>query len=153
MATAWQQVLAQIPNLNDPQAPFSYAVSERGTIIGTWDVAKIRMLGLTGASSYDDAYWIEVRPTGDGVIDWTEQRDRSRGTVGLGGAGATKSMFRGKSIGKTYKFTAGVAGTSHGEPTHAASYIFDTKAIKDPLFALLEQHGWKVKGFFNRLFR
>jgi hypothetical protein len=153
MATPWQQVLEQIPSLNHPQAPFSYAVTPAGTIVGYWDVAKIQMLGLAGASSFDKEYRIDVRPTGEGEIDWEETHTEAAGSVGPTGGSFEKSFFKGKSTQKSFGFQAGLGGTSHGEPTNVASWSFDTDEIKKPLLDVLEQHGWKKKGgFLGRLF-
>ncbi|WP_108719407.1 hypothetical protein [Miniimonas sp. S16] len=153
MATPWQQVLEQVPTLNDPQAPFSYSVTPDGVIVGFWDVAKIQMLGLTGASSFDKEFRIDVRPTGDGEIDYTETGTESSGSIGATGGSFSKSTFKGKSSQKSFGFQAGIGGSSHGEATNAAGWSFDTDAIKKPLLGFLEQHGWKQKkGFFGRLF-
>lgn len=153
MATPWQQVLQQVPTLNDPQAPFSYSVTPEGVIVGFWDVAKIQMLGLAGASTFDKEYRIDVRPTGDGEIDYTEHHAEASGSVGPSGGSFQKDFFKGKSTQKSFGFSVGVAGTSHGEPTNAASWSFDTEAIKKPLLGFLEHHGWQQKkGFFGKLF-
>lgn len=153
MATPWQQVLQQVPNLNNPQAPFSYSVTPEGVIVGYWDVAKIQMLGLTGASSFDKEYRIDIRPTADGEFDYDEHHSQSQGSVGSGGASFEKQMFKGKGTQKSFGMQIGVGGTSHGQPTNAAGWSFDTDAIKDPLFGFLEHYGWrKKKGFFGKLF-
>lgn len=153
MATPWQQVLQQVPNLNDPQAPFSYSVTPEGVIVGFWDVAKIQMLGLTGASSFSKDYRIDVRPTGDGEIEYVETGNETSGSIGATGGGMKKEFFKGKSTQKSFGFQAGIGGTSHGEPTNAASWSFDTDQIKKPLFGFLEQQGWQQKkGFFGKLF-
>ncbi len=153
MTTPWQQVLEQVPTLNDPQAPFSYSVTPEGVIVGFWDVAKIQMLGLAGASTFDKEYRIDVRPTGEGEIDWAETHTEAQGSAGPGGASFEKSFFKGKSTQKSFGFQAGLGGTSHGEPTNVAGWSFDTDAIKKPLLGFLEQHGWKKKGgLLGRLF-
>lgn len=153
MATPWQQVLQQVPNLNNPQAPFSYSVTPEGVIVGFWDVAKIQMLGIAGASSFDKEFRIDVRPTGDGEFDYEEHHSEAQGSVGPGGASFQKDFFKGKSTQKSFGMQIGVGGTSHGEPTNVASWSFDTDAIKGPLFGFLEHYGWtKKKGFFGKLF-
>lgn len=147
----WSQVLAEAQSLNDPANPFSFAV-EGEALVGYWDIAKIRMLGLAGASMYDDDYRIDFRPVGDGVFDWTEQRNTTEGKAGLGGVSGSKSTFKGKS--KSFSFGASVGeGTNKGEPTNAATYSFNTEAIKAPAVAYLERLGWtKKKGLLGRLF-
>lgn len=153
MATPWEQVLQQVPNLNNPQAPFSYSVTPEGVIVGFWDVAKIQMLGLTGASSFSKEYRIDVRPTADGEIEYVETGNESSGSIGSSGGGFQKDFFKGKSTQKSFGFQAGLGGTSHGEPTNTASWSFDTDEIKKPLFGFLEQQGWqRKKGFFGKLF-
>jgi hypothetical protein len=152
MATPWQQVLQQVPTLNDPQAPFSYSVSPEGVVVGFWDVAKIQMLGLAGVSTLDKEYRIDVRPTGDGEIDWTEHHGETSASAGVGGASMEKSFFKGKSTSKSFGVSVGLGGTSHGEPTNVAGYSFDTAAIKKPLLGFLEHHGWEKKGLLGRLF-
>ncbi len=150
--TPWPNVLQGVDSLNDPQAPFRFA-AEGDALVGYWDVAQIRMLGLTGASSYDETYRIEFRPVSDGVFDWTEHRTTTRGSVGPGQASGSASKFKGKSVSISFGTTAGLSGSSKGEPTNVASYSFDTRAIKEPAMQYLERHGWtKKRGLFNRLF-
>lgn len=49
--------------------------------------------------------------------------------------------------------TISLGGSSKGEPTNVAGYVFDTAAIKDPLLAMLKHFGWEPKrGLFGRLF-
>lgn len=118
MTTPWPHVLQQVQQLNDPQAPFSYSVTPEGVIVGFWDVAKIQMLGLTGASTFDKEYRVDVRPTGEGEIALEEHHTESRGSVGAGGARFEKQMFKGKSTQKSFGMQIGVGGTSHGQPTN-----------------------------------
>jgi hypothetical protein len=153
MATPWEQVLQQVPNLNNPQAPFSYGVTPERVIVGYWDVAKIQMLGLGGASTFSKDYRIDVRPTADGEVESVEVGNESSGSIGASGGSFQKSTFKGKSTQKSFGFEAGIGGTSHGQPTNVAGWSFDTDQIKKPLFGFLEQHGWQEKkGFFGRLF-
>lgn len=153
MATPWPHLLQQVQYLNNPQSPFSYSVTPEGVIVGFWDVAKIQMLGLAGASTFDKEYRIDVRPTGDGEFDFDEHHSESRGSVGPGGGKFEKQMFKGKGTQKSFGMQIGVAGASHGQPTNVAGWSFDTDAIKEPLLGFLEHHGWaKKKGFFGKLF-
>ena len=52
MTAPWQQVLANVGALNNPQAPFSYWV-DRDAIVGHWCVAKITSLGIGSVDSFD----------------------------------------------------------------------------------------------------
>lgn len=150
--TPWPQVLANLTSLNQPETPFSYAV-EDDHIVGFWDVAKIQMLGLTGASSYDQEYRIVIRPIEDGIINWTETGTKTEGSVGLGGASASKEWTSGKSKSFSGGITIGLSGTSRGKPTQVAGYSFSTDAIEQPVMAYLEHHDWvKKKGYFSQLF-
>lgn len=150
--TPWQDVLAHVTTLNDPQAPFSYAV-DGDVIVGHWDIAKIRTLGLTSVSSYDDAYRIEIKPVDDGVFDWVEHRSTTEASAGPGKGSASVSRFRGKSVSFSFGTTVGVAGTSKGKPTPVGTWSFSTEEIKRPVMDYLESYGWnKKKGFLNRLF-
>lgn len=147
----WAQVLADVPHLNSAAAPFSYA-AENGTLVGFWDIAKIRMLNLAGLHTLDQSYKIVFRPVDDGVFDWVEHHTKSEGTLRPTGGSFSKQGFVGKSI-RVEKGIVFGAGTSHGEPTTAASYSFDTRAIKDPAMGYLGHYGWTMKkGFLNRIF-
>jgi hypothetical protein len=152
MATPWEQVLQQVPTLNDPQSPVSYSVTPEGVIVGFWDVAKIEMLGIAGASTFSKDYRVDVRPTGDGEIESVEVGNESSGSIGPTGGSFEKSTFKGRRSEKSFGFQLGAGGTSHGEPTNAAGWSFDTDQIKKPLFGFLEQHGWQEKGFLGKLF-
>lgn len=145
MATPWQQVLAQLGSINNPQEPFSYVV-EGDRIVGSWDVAKIASLGIDGANTFDKAYRIDVRPVADGKFDYTEQGREREAEAGLGGASGGISGFKGKS--KSFSF--GKEMGPGADPN--ANWSFSTDRIKDPLFGYLKHHGWEPKGFFGRLF-
>lgn len=154
--TPWSEVLTRVASLNDPNVPFSFSV-DGNVIVGFWDVAKIRMLGIGNASAYDETYRLEFRPVDDGVYDWSDASARSERSVGFDGGGlgvsASKSWSKGKSIRKGGSFTIGLGGTSHGRPTNVAGYVIDTEAMKGPVIGLLEGAGWtQKKGFFSRLF-
>ncbi|MFV0451878.1 MAG: hypothetical protein ACK5LS_06490 [Propioniciclava sp.] len=147
----WPDVLARLDSLNDPQAPFSYAV-DGDAIVGTWDIAKIRMLGLTVAS-HDDSYRIVIRPEETGVYDWKEHRHTTRSSVGSSGGSLSSRRFSGKSKSISFGFRAGAAGTSKGEPANTAGWSFSDDEIKRPVMDYLASMGWnRKKGLLNRLF-
>lgn len=150
--TPWESVLAQANILNDPQVPFSYSV-DGDTIVGTWDMAKITTLALTGVSGRDDSYSITFKRVADGVFDWNEKRSTREASTGKGSASASTKRFSGKSVSFSFGATASIAGTSKGESTPVAGWSFSTEEIKRPVMDFLAQHGWeKKKGFLNRLF-
>ena len=94
-----------------------------------------------------------MRPTADGVVDFTEYHSETEGSVGTSGAFMEKSFFKGKSSQKSFGLSISLGGSSHGQPTPVAGYVFDTAAINDPLLAMLEHFGWKPKrGLFGKLF-
>lgn len=152
MSAPWQQVLANVGALNNAQAPFSYWV-DGDAIVGYWDVAKITSLGIASADSFDKEYRLVVKPTADGVVDFTEYHQQTEASAGAGGASMEKSFFKGKSMQKSFGMTISLGGSNKGEPTNVAGYAFDTAAIKDPLLAMLKHFGWEPKrGLFGRLF-
>ena len=152
--TSLADLLAAVPSLNDPQQPFSYAVDGR-RIVGTWDIVKATSLYPTEVTHVDKSYRLEVElDEADHTYDY-EDRESST-TAGLGGGGlhVEKELFKGKTKKKEFSFEfGGINKTDEGVSMAPVVYSFDTDRIKEPLFALLEQHGWaKKKGFFKRLF-
>ncbi|MFV0407542.1 MAG: hypothetical protein ACK5LN_12120 [Propioniciclava sp.] len=136
--TPWTDVLAKVDLLNDPQTPFSYTV-EGDRIVGSWDSAKIGLLGLTGTSGRDDIYRIEIRQVSAGIFALTEPRRTKAGP-----GPATEPPESDASAGDD---------TSHGEPAKVVGGRFHPEDIKRPILDYLERRGWsQKKGFFSRLF-
>ena len=94
-----------------------------------------------------------MRPTADGVVDFTAYQSETEGSVGTCGASMEKTFFKGKSSQKSFGLSISLGGSSHRQPTPVAGYVFDTAAIKDPLLAMLEHFGWTPnRGLFSKLF-
>lgn len=158
MPTALSQVFAEVPTLNDPAEPFSFAVVGN-TITGRWDIVHAKYLDLAGAGTIDKDYVIVVDFDEDkGTFDFEETKHEAESSVtvddGKVSFGGEKKFFKGKSIGKEFHFEAGGIYNKATEGNSATlSYEFETKRIKEPLFGFLERHGWKrKKGFFAGLF-
>jgi hypothetical protein len=153
-ATSLADLLAAVPSLNDPKQPFTYAVDGK-KIVGTWDIVKATSLYPTEVTHIDKSYVLTVELDED-EHTYDYQDRESETTAGIDGDGVhmEKENFSGKSKKKEFSFEfGGVNKTDEGVSMNPVVYSFDTDKIKDPLFGLLEQHGWaKKKGFFKRLF-
>jgi hypothetical protein len=156
-STPLTQLLTEVPTLNDPKQPFTYAV-EGETVVGTWNIVSAEYLDLLGkeAGKIDKDYSITISfDEKRDKFDFTERRVDSSSEVGVtadGGLGFSteKSFFKGKSTSKEFSFTFGDANKTKDGVSPVLSYKFETKMIKDPLFDFLRQHGWKPKSsLFN----
>jgi hypothetical protein len=153
-ATPLADLLAAVPTLNDPQQPFSYAV-EGQQIVGTWDIVKATSLYPTEITHIDKSYVLTVELDEDEhTFDYQDRESETHAGADGGGVHLEKDAFKGKMKKKEFSFEfGGVNKTDEGVSMAPVVYSFDTDKIKDPLFALLKQHGWKQKkGFFKRLF-
>jgi hypothetical protein len=148
------ELLAAVPSLNDPGQPFTYSV-EGDKIVGTWDIVKATSLYPTEVTHVDKSYRLEVELDQDGhTYDYEDHESETTAGLDGGGLHVEKNLFKGKEKKKEFSFEfGGVNKTDEGVSMAPVVYSFDTDKIKQPLFALLEQHGWeKKKGFFKRLF-
>jgi hypothetical protein len=155
--TPLPQLLTEVPTINDPKQPFSYAV-DGDTIVGTWNIVSAKYLDLIGArvGKIDKDYSITVQFNEKrNAFDFVEKRVDSSGSVGIAPdgdlkIGAEKSFFKGKSSSKEFSFTFGDVNKTKDGLSPILSYKFETKMIKDPLFDFLKKNGWKAKsGLFN----
>ncbi|MEJ7635854.1 hypothetical protein [Aeromicrobium sp.] len=156
MATPVPELLAAVPALNSPDEPFTYVVIG-DTIVGSWDIVRATTLYPTEITSIDKDYSITVTldPAKE-TFDFNEVYNASAGSAGSGGGRFQKEFFSGKSTRKSFSFElGGVSKTDDGISVGPVTYSFSTSRIKEPLFTLLEQHGWSRKkgllsGLFNR---
>jgi hypothetical protein len=153
-ATPLADLLAAVPSLNDPQQPFTYAV-EGSTIVGTWDIVKATSLYPTEITHLDRDYRLEVElDAGEHTYDYEDRESTTSASADGNGVSFQKEFFKGTEKKKEFSFEfGGVNKTEEGVSMDPVVYSFDTDQIKDPLFGLLQQHGWeKKKGFFKKLF-
>jgi hypothetical protein len=144
--------------LNPPGQPFSYSC-EGNRVVGTWDVADVTYQGLLSAGTIDEDYAITVTlDEQSGTYDFTERKSESESDVRLSGGrmefGGSKQVFKGKSVRRSWGGGAALRATSHGQVGRTWSYEFETSRIKQPLFDLLHDAGWRPRkrGFLARLF-
>lgn len=154
MTTPLRDLLAAVPSLDNPAEPFTYAV-EGDTVVGTWDIVRATSLYPDRLEHLDKDYSITVEFDEEkATYDFTERYSTTSGDVDGGGASLSKSTFKGKSSKKEFSFQfGGVNKTDEGTSVNPVAYSFETSRIKEPLFAFLEQHGWKrKKGLLGGLF-
>ena len=154
MTTSLSELLAAVPTLDDPAEPFTYGV-DGTTIVGRWDIVRATSLYPDRLEHLDKDYAITVELDEEkGTYDFTEKYSATEGDVSADGASMSKSTFIGKSSKKEFSFSfGGVNKTDDGVSVDPVAYSFETSRIKEPLFAFLEQHGWKrKKGLLGGLF-
>jgi len=152
--TSLADLLAAVPSLNSPGQPFTYGV-EGARIVGTWDIVKATSLYPTEITHIDKSYRLVVELDEDEhTYDYQDHESETTASADGGGLHVQKDVFKGKAKKKEFSFEfGGVNKTDEGVSMAPVVYSFDTDKIKDPLFALLAQHGWqKKKGFFKKLF-
>jgi len=156
--TPLAQLLTEVPALNDPKQPYTYAVDD-DTIVGTWNIVNAKYLDLAGAKvgKIDKNYKITITfDEKKDRFDFVENKVDSSASAGITPdgnlqIGGEKSFLKGKSTQKEFSFSFGdVNKNKDGNISPILSYKFETKMIKDPLFDFLKKNGWKVKsGLFN----
>ena len=154
MTTPLPELLAAVPSLDNPAEPFTYT-AEGDTIVGRWDIVRATSLYPDRLEHLDKDYSITVEFDQEKqTFDFTERHSQTSGEVDGGGASMSKSTFIGKSSKKEFSFSfGGVNKTDDGVSLDPVAYSFETSRIKEPLFAFLEQHGWKrKKGLLGGLF-
>jgi hypothetical protein len=156
-----QQTLEAINSLNKAEQPFTYR-TEGQQIIGEWKILDAMWAAPLAAGKVDKNYKVivslnETKRTYGFKEYYTESKSGIRmSDDGNLSFGSEKSFGSGKMIGRSFEAGVGVPNQSQnqtaiGGPTYQAS--FNTAQIKQPLFAFLEQVGWKIKGgWFNKLF-
>jgi hypothetical protein len=161
MTTPIPQLLAAVPAINDPNEPFTYSV-EGDRIVGAWDIVKATTLYPTALElrHVDEDYRLTVElDAAKGTYDVIENRTSTTGSADIDGdtlkLRGEKQFFSGKSASKQFNVSFGGITKKDDEITVAPLvYTFETSRIKEPLFAFLEQHGWKrKKGFLGGLFK
>jgi hypothetical protein len=161
--TPLAQLFTLVPTLNDPKNPFTYAV-EGENIVGSWNIVSAKYLEWKQAGKIDENYRITIKfNEKKNQFDFQEKKQSSTASVGITDdgnihIGGEKSVFKGKSIGKSFSFQSGGlysnnAGDNKGTVGPTLSYKFETKQIKQPLFDFLKKNGWKLKeGLLAHLF-
>ena len=97
MTTPLAELLAQVPALNDPAEPFSYAVVGN-TITGSWDIVNAQYLEWAKAGTIDKDYVIVVDfSEAKGTFDFEETKHEKESAVtvddGTISFGSKKSVF------------------------------------------------------------
>jgi hypothetical protein len=149
-STPLVKLLSEVPSLNDPSEPFTFAVVHE-TIVGTWNVVGAVDVGPGGAEAFDRKYSITVtldeKASRYNYVDTDWKRDLDISTDGT--ASASVSGFRGKEASKSVGIDIDLFGLIRNRLTRKNSQIlvatFDTKRIKAPLFDFLKHNGWKAK--------
>jgi hypothetical protein len=157
-ATPLAQLLTLVPRLNDPKNPFTYAV-EGENIVGSWNIVSAKYLEWKKAGKIDENYRITIKfNEKKNQFDFQEKKQSSEASIGITDdgnihIGGEKSVFKGKSIGKSFSFQSGGVYDNKGKVGATLSYKFETKQIKQPLFDFLKKNGWKLKeGLLAHLF-
>jgi len=156
MTTPLAELLAAVDGLNDPKNPFSYAV-DGDKIVGSWNIVSAKSLYPDEFTSIDKKFSVTIElDEKKGTFKSKDRGSDSASSIGSSGDGSIglsfgSSSFSGKSSSKGASFEFGGAHKKKGEDVSPVlAYAWDTTKIKKPLFAFLEQHGWKKKrGLFG----
>ncbi len=150
MTTPLKDLLAQVPTLNDPGQPFTYEVVG-DTIVGTWDIVRAQSLYPTEFATIDKSFSVTVEfNEAKGTFKSKDHEKSSNASFGTGGLSFGTSGFSGKTSKKEFSFEFGGINKTDEGISPVLAWSFDTSRIKTPLFAFVEQHGWKrKKGLFG----
>ena len=150
MTTPLKELLALVPSLNDPAQPFTFEV-KGDSLVGKWDIVRAKSLYPKEFKTIDKKYSITVDfDEKKGTYKYKDREKSSGMTVNGGGLSFGTSGFSGKTSKKEFSFELGGANITDEGISPVLAWSFDTSRIKTPLFAFLEQHGWKhKKGLFG----
>jgi hypothetical protein len=150
MTTPLPELLAQVPALNDSTQPFTFEV-QGDAIVGTWDIVRAQSLYPTEFATIDKSYSVTVEfNEGKGTYKYKDREKSTNSRAGTGGFSFGTSTFSGKTSKKEFSFELGGINKTDEGISPVLAWSFDTSRIKTPLFAFLEQHGWKQKkGLFG----
>ncbi|MCU1416350.1 MAG: Ca2+/Na+ antiporter [Schumannella sp.] len=150
MTTPLSDLLAQVPTLNDPAQPFVYEV-KGDKIVARWDIVRAKSLYPKEFKTIDKKFSVTVELDEKKGTYKSKDRAKSSGvSVNGGGISFGSNSFSGKTSGKEFSFELGGVNKTDDGISPVLAWSFDTARIKDPLFAFLEQHGWKKRrGLFG----
>ncbi len=145
-----QQMLA----LNQPDNPFVVQV-QGNQIIASWNFTDTRWYPLFQKTGMQEAYQLIVTLNlNDGTATYLDKKYSLQWSAGIPQVGAQvqASGFIGKTYGSSSYKEYDVKGL-HLELDKEHSFSYNTNTIKKPVFAVLDQCGWKLKrSFFDKIF-
>lgn len=148
-----QETLSKVQELNNGDHPFKYSVSD-STIVGTWDITNSRWFAPGSVTDIIEKYSLTIKLNEESGKFTTSETKKSQsfkiglgtdGTINLGGE---MNGFMGSTNQKSISF--GIGGEKDGSNGIGVNSIkFDTAQIKNPIYSLLKELGWKKKGIFG----
>jgi len=152
MTTPLPELLAEVATLNDPANPFTYEV-DGDKIVGKWDIVRAQSLYPTEFSKIDKKFSVIIT-LNEGKGTWKPRETDSEGGLQVDGdgisLGGSVGSFSGKRTQKSFSFEFGGINNTKDGLSPVLAWSFDSDKIKKPLFAFLEENGWKrKKGLFG----
>ncbi|HSX48446.1 MAG TPA: hypothetical protein VLF41_03030 [Candidatus Nanoarchaeia archaeon] len=142
-----QQMLA----LNTPENPFTVQV-QGNQVVATWNIVDAKWYQVFAKAGMKATYQLIVDL--DPVKYEAKYTDKNYSIAWEGGlpkVGAEISTFQGKEFLVSSGAAYGIKDNM--QPGEIYNFSFDTRKIKRPVFAVLDQCGWKLKGsFIDKLF-
>jgi hypothetical protein len=151
MTTPLKDLLVQAATVNDnPNEPITWEV-KGDKLIAKWDIVRAKSLYPKEFKTIDKKFSVTVEFDQKKGTYKTKDREKSSGaSIGTGGISFGSDSFSGKKSGKEFSFEFGGINKTDEGISPVLAWSFDTARIKKPLFAFLEQHGWKrKKGLFG----
>lgn len=142
-----QQMLA----LNTPETPFTVQV-QGNQVVGTWNIVDAKWYQIFAKAGMKETYQLIVDlDLAKYEAKYTDKKYSITWEAGLPRVGAEISAFQGKTFSKSSGVAYGIKDNMQlGE---IYNFSFDTRNIKRPIFAVLDQCGWKLKrSFIDKLF-
>jgi|GEM_PF-1504964 len=154
MPSSITELTTQLLALNTPEKPFRVTV-EGNVVTSSWNLVDAQWLQLFAKAGMRETYSLvltlnESTQSAQAV----ENMGKVEWTAGLPVASLNVEKFKGKVLFSLNKgYAAGIkSDLSVGE---IYSYDFDVHKVKDPVMAVLQQAGWKIKdgpsSFFGKL--
>lgn len=156
-----QDIQQKILALNSDQNPYQYLINNN-QIIGSWKIVDAKWSNILASGKVDQNYSITITLDEQSKsYTFTEKKTNKLSNFSFdspdGGLsfGTEDSSFMGKMNEKEYGWGTGVKVQQNNQPTDSYQYSFDTKTIKEPLFNILDQSGWKLHedGLFSKFFK
>lgn len=149
--TPLAELLAKVPDLNNPNEPITFEV-DGDKLVAKWDIVRAKSLYPKEFTTIDKKFSVTVDFVDEkkGLYKTKDREKSSSASIGADGISFGTSSFAGKKSEKSFSFEFGGINKTDDGISPVLAWSFDTARIKGPLFAFLEQNGWtKKRGLFG----
>jgi len=143
MALTKDQLVQSLLALNNSESPF--VVKQEGEeVVASWNLVDAKWIEIFGKAAMKKAYEIRLKIKEEKrEVDYQEREGEVSWKAGLPETRYSIQRFKGKTA--SFKFGSAYGIKEDGSIGQIYDFDFSTKRIKEPIFGVIEQAGWKVK--------